>query len=153
MHKLIPNLLIKRIFVITGFISSDYSTYSARIRKEDLGIDVLENKNNEKKIKFEILNQLKILGKNFNFIVIKFFLKLGNFGRGFHLGGSIPMLDENNIKQVKDNDLYTKRNGEIKSHANVFIIDGTNFTNIPAGSVSLTIMANALRIAAETSND
>ena len=46
-----------------------------------------------------------------------------------------------------------KKNGEIKRHANVFIIDGTNFTNIPAGSVSLTIMANALRIAVETSND
>ena len=153
LHKLIPNLLMKRIFVITGFVSSNYSTYSARIRKEDLGIDVIENKNNKKKIKFEILNQLKILGNNFNFISMKYFLKLGNFGRGFHLGGSIPMLDENKIKQMGDNDLYTKKNGEIKKHANVFIIDGTNFTNIPAGSVSLTIMANALRIAVETSND
>jgi len=153
LHKLIPNILKKRIFVITGFISSDHSTYSARIRKEDLGIDILENKDNRRKINFEILNQLKILGKNFNFLSIKYFLKLGDFGRGFHLGGSIPMVDENKIKQFKDDDLYTKKNGEIKKHANVFIIDGTNFTNIPAGSISLTIMANALRIAVETSND
>ena len=93
------------------------------------------------------------MGKNFNFITIKYFLKLGNFGRGFHLGGSIPMLDENKIKQMKDGDLCTNKNGEIKEHKNVFIIDSTNFTNIPAGSVSLTIMANALRIAKETSND
>ena len=54
---------------------------------------------------------------------------------------------------MKDNGLYTKKNGEIEKHENVFIIDGTNFTNIPAGSISLTIMANALRIAIETSND
>ena len=99
------------------------------------------------------MNQLKILGKNFNFIAIKFFLKLGNFGRGFHIGGSIPMIDENKISQDSQNDLYTKKNGEIKKFPNVYIIDATNFTNIPAGSVSLTIMANALRIAKETSND
>ena len=49
--------------------------------------------------------------------------------------------------------LYTKKNGEIMEYKNVFIIDSTNFTNIPAGSISLTIMANALRIATESLND
>ena len=153
LYKLIPNLLKKRIFVITGFINSNYSTFSAKIRKEDLKIDIFENKNNKKKIKFEVLNQLKILEKKYNFISIKSFLKLGNFGRGFHLGSSIPMLAEKNVKLSKNDDLYTKKNGEIANYKNIFIIDGTNFTNIPAGSSGLTIMANALRIAIENSND
>jgi len=146
-------LLKKRIFVITGFINSNHSTYSAKIKKENLEIEIIKNKNNEKKIKFEIFNQLKILEKNFTFVTIKSFLKLGNFGRGFHLGGSIPMINDDKINQMKSDDLYSKKNGEIAKYKNVFIIDSTNFTNIPAGSTSLTIMANALRIGAESSND
>ncbi len=153
LYKLIPNFIIKRIFVITGFINSNHSTYSGKIKKDNLEIKINKNDDNEKKIKFEILNQLKILSNNFNFIVIKTFLKLGNFGRGFHLGGSIPMLKEDKIKEMKSNDLYTKKNGEVINYKNVMIIDSTNFTNIPAGSTSLTIMANALRIAKESSND
>ena len=39
------------------------------------------------------------------------------------------------------------------SEENVFIIDSSNFTSIPSGSVSLTVMANALRIGSESSND
>ena len=125
-----------------------------RVRSlEDLEIEIIKNKNNEKKIKFEIFNQLKILEKNFTFVAIKSFLKLGNFGRGFHLGGSIPMINDDKINQMKNDDLYSKKNGEIAKYKNVFIIDSTNFTNIPAGSTSLTIMANALRIGAESSND
>ena len=73
-------------------------------------------------------------------------------GRGFHLGSSIPMLAEKNIKLSKNDDLYTKKNGEIANYKNIFIIDGTNFTNIPAGSSGLTIMANAYRIATEYGN-
>ena len=76
-------------------------------------------------------------------------MKLGNFGRGFHLGASIPMLKQNS--QISD--LYTNKNGEISKFKNVFIIDGSNFTNIPASGFSLTIMANALRIAMENLDD
>jgi len=153
LYNFIPSILIKRVFVITGFINSDYSTYSAKIKKDDLKIEILKNKINEKKIKFEISNQLKTLGKNFKFLAIKTFLKLGNFGRGFHLGSSIPMLKDDKIEHMQKNSLYTKKNGEIIDYKNVMIIDSTNFTNIPAGSISLTIMANALRIAIENSND
>jgi choline dehydrogenase-like flavoprotein len=49
--------------------------------------------------------------------------------------------------------LYTKKNGEISKFKNVYIIDSSNFKSIPAGDISLTIMANALRIAVENQND
>ena len=42
---------------------------------------------------------------------------------------------------------------EISLFKNVFVIDSSNFTNIPAGPISLTIMANALRVANESLND
>ena len=53
----------------------------------------------------------------------------------------------------KKNKLYTKENGEISLFKNVFIIDSSSFSNIPGGSISLTIMANALRVATENIND
>ena len=63
------------------------------------------------------------------------------------------MLNEDEIKENKNNNLYTKKNGEISKFKNVYIIDSSNFKNIPAGDISLTIMANALRIAVENKND
>jgi len=152
-YKFIPRYLINKIFLIAGFINSDHSTYSGKIRKEDLGVDVIENKSNKKKIKFEILNQLKILEKNHKFISVRPFLKLGDFGISYHLGGSIPMINNEQNFKLKNNDLYCKKNGEISNFKNIFIIDSTNFTNIPSGSISLTSMANALRIATENLND
>jgi len=151
--KLIPNFFKKRIFVITCQIGSDYSTYSATIRKEDQKINVIENKENKKKLKIEILKQIKILGNKFNFLSLNFFSKLGNFGRGYHLGASLPMLDEDKINMLEDKTLCTKKNGEMVNYKNVYIVDSSNFTSIPSGSVSLTVMANALRIAMESSND
>ena len=152
-YKFIPRFLINKIFLIAGFINSDHSTYSGKIRKEDLGVDVIENKSNKKKIKFEILNQLKILEKNHKFTSVRPFLKLGDFGISYHLGASIPMINNEQNFKLKNNDLYCKKNGEISNFKNIFIIDSTNFTNIPSGSISLTSMANALRIATENLND
>lgn len=63
------------------------------------------------------------------------------------------MVDENKIGASKNNYLHTKKNGEINKYKNVFIIDSSNFSNIPSGSLSLTVMANALRIGSESTND
>ena len=150
---LIPNIIKKRIFVITAQINSKHSVYKATMKKEDQRLSVRENKKNKKKIELEIYSQLKVLGKKFKFISVNFFSKLGKFGRGYHLGCSIPMLGDKEINNLNQYDLYTRKNGEISNCKNVFIIDSSNFTNIPSGSLSLTVMANALRIATENAND
>ena len=153
LYKLIPNFLIKRIFIAAGLIDSDHSTYSAIIKKEDLSLHIIRDHEKEKKIRFEVSNQLNLLGKNYNFFAINLLSKFCKFGRSFRLGSSIPMLNEDEIKENKNNKLYTKKNGEISKFKNVYIIDSSNFKNIPAGDISLTIMANALRIAVENQND
>ena len=63
------------------------------------------------------------------------------------------MLDENKVNDKNLKTIYTKKNGEMPQYKNVFIIDSSNFSTIPSGSVSLTVMANALRIATESLND
>ena len=153
LYKLIPNFLIKRIFIAAGLINSDHSTYRAIIKKDDLSLHVIRDHEKEKKIRFEVSNQLNLLGKNYNFFAINLLSKFCKFGRSFRLGCSIPMLNEDEIKENKNNKLYTKKNGEISKFKNVYIIDSSNFKNIPAGDISLTIMANALRIAVENQND
>ena len=152
LSKLIPNALIERIFLITGFVNSEHSTFSAKIKKEKLDIEVFENKSNKKKIKKEVISQIKVLEKMYKFLSIKPYLKLGDFGISYHLGSSIPMLKKAENIKTKNNCIYTKKNGEISEFNNVFLIDSTNFTNIPSGSISLTLMANALRIGKENSS-
>ena len=75
LHKLIPRFLIRRIFLIVGFIGSNYSTFHATIEKDNLELKISKDKENEKKIKFEVLNQLKKIQNNVKFIIIKLFFK------------------------------------------------------------------------------
>ena len=63
------------------------------------------------------------------------------------------MKSDNEIKNVTSDNLISKSNGELNGYKNIFIIDSSNFTNIPSGSSSLTIMANAMRIGEKTTND
>ena len=56
-------------------------------------------------------------------------------------------------KSFKKDILFTNPNGEFSAMRNVFIIDSSNFNNIPASGFSLTIMANAFRIAETSVND
>ena len=149
LYYLIPSFLRKRLFVITGFINSKESSYSAEIERNVKEIKVIEKKDMIKKSKNKILKQLKILEKAFSFISLQPFLKFGLFGRGFHIGSGLPM-KEGNIKELS---LFTKPNGEVSSLKNVFIVDSSNFPNIPASGFSLTIMANAFRIGDVNSRD
>ena len=73
LYKLIPNFLIRRIFIISGLINSEFSTYRAVIKKEDLSINIIKDKEKEKKVKFEVFNQLKILGRKYSFFNINLF--------------------------------------------------------------------------------
>ena len=63
------------------------------------------------------------------------------------------MVSDSEIGKLDSNRLFSKSNGELNGFKNIFIIDSTNFPNIPSGSSSLTIMANAMRIGKESKHD
>ena len=150
LYYLIPNFLKKRLFVITGFINSKESSFEGEIKDNNDNLLIIKKEKMLQYSRKKILDQLKTLGKAFSFISIKPLLKFGSFGRGFHLGGSLPMKKTS----LKEDDLFTNPNGEFSAMKNLFIIDSSNFTNIPASGFSLTIMANAFRIAdTSCSND
>ena len=67
-------------------------------------------------------------------------LKIGEPGRGFHSGGTLPM-------RAKPGPLETDPLGRPEGFRHVHIVDSSIFPSINANTVTLTVMANAHRIA------
>ena len=69
---------------------------------------------------------------------------LGEPGRGFHSGGSMPMGGDS-----QEHPIVTDRLGRPNGLKRVHVIDASTFPSISATTITLTAMANARRIACE----
>jgi choline dehydrogenase-like flavoprotein len=69
-------------------------------------------------------------------------LKLGDAGRGYHVGGSFPM-------RAKPGPFESDTLGRPYGFDRVHLVDASTFPSIPASTVTLTVLANAHRIASE----
>lgn len=74
-------------------------------------------------------------------IPISRLVQIGRPGKGNHLGGSLPMRHE-------PGELETDTLGRLPNWDRVHIIDASIFPSIPATTVTISVMANAHRIAA-----
>jgi len=140
---LLKKFLLGRILIVQGFIHSDYSSEAVFVFDKDKNI--LEVKAISKKNKIDkIKNIIKLLSNNsklLGFYPLKFFLKIGKYGKGYHSGGTFPM--KNNPIKIGETDIF----GRPYKFNNVHIVDSSIFPSIPAGPITLTVMANSLRIA------
>jgi choline dehydrogenase-like flavoprotein len=68
------------------------------------------------------------------------FVQVGRPGKGNHLGGSLPM-------RRRPGELETDTLGRLPNWDRVHVIDASVFPSIPATTVTLSVMANAHRIA------
>ena len=66
-------------------------------------------------------------------------------GKSYHFGGSFPHSDAR-----ADGPLTTDRLGRLTSWSKIHLVDASVFPSVPATTFTLTIMANAHRIATET---
>jgi choline dehydrogenase-like flavoprotein len=66
-------------------------------------------------------------------------IKLGEAGRGYHVGGSFPMRSR---PGPFESDVLGRPHGFERVH----LVDATTFPSIPASTVTLTVLANAHRI-------
>jgi hypothetical protein len=71
-------------------------------------------------------------------------LRLAAGGKSYHWGGSFP--HTNGTSAVLGSD----RLGRVGSWQRIHLVDASVFPNVPAMTFTLTIMANAHRIASET---
>ena len=140
---LLKKFLLGRILIVQGFLHSDYSSEAAFVFDKEKNI--LEVKAISKKNKINKINNIiKLLSNNsmiLGFYPLKFFLKISKYGRGYHSGGTFPM--KNNPMKIGETDIF----GRPYKFNNVHIVDSSIFPSIPAGPITLTVMANSLRIA------
>lgn len=66
--------------------------------------------------------------------------------KSYHFGGSLP-----HRARERSGTLTTDRVGRLSRWARVHVVDGSVFPNVPASTFTLTVMANAHRIAEEAS--
>ncbi|PYL66091.1 MAG: hypothetical protein DMF25_01430 [Verrucomicrobia bacterium] len=71
-------------------------------------------------------------------------IRYGEGGGSFHYAGTLPMCDES-----EKNEFTTDRFGRLRCANNVYVVDASTFPLLPAKNLSLTIMANAMRIASK----
>jgi choline dehydrogenase-like flavoprotein len=61
-------------------------------------------------------------------------------GFSVHYAGTLPMT-------AADRPLTTTREGRVRGFTNLYVVDGATFPALPAKNLTLTLMANAIRVA------
>lgn len=135
--------IMERLLVIMGFIHSNHSsTITVTLKKENNNKLILQGNINN--ISKKIINGIvKKLLENKHYLKafpVQGISKLKQPGSGYHSGGSFPMRMH---PREFEADILGRPYGFKKVHT----VDSTIFPTIPATSITLTIMANAHRIA------
>lgn len=68
------------------------------------------------------------------------------FGSSIHYAGTLPF-------EGKNGDGYISRKGLLRNCSNVYVADASGFLALPAKGITLTLMANAMRVASLIDND
>ena len=135
------------MLVVQGFLQSDESPAIKMQLKRDGEKDFLQlaaQPNPEtrlivKKVLREFLSQTRRLGG----VVVPPMLQLAEPGRGFHSGGSLPM-------RAAPGKFESDTLGRPHGWSRVHVVDASVLPNIPATTITFSVMANAHRIGWET---
>ena len=138
--------ILGRIILIKGYLHSDSSSRVSIMlikkpgkEKDEVILEKIENPVTDKKVK---RIAMKLFKNQFLLRLIPMisFLKISKPGGGNHYGGSFPM---SNKPKMFESD----RLGRPFGFKNLHIVDASIFPSIAAQTITLTIMANACRIA------
>lgn len=144
---------VERLNVIQGYLHSSDSGYLNLTLKKDscskqyFYLEGIQNKKSKIFIK-KIQIKLKREEKKFGFSPMtpsKILTSIGLPGRGFHAGGSFPMSNDPKL-------LECGRDGRLNGFRNVHLVDASILPSIPSTTITLSVMANAHRIATEVAH-
>jgi choline dehydrogenase-like flavoprotein len=140
------NAFLRRFLLIQGYLHSDLSaTVSVRLRAPQNGatsrlmLEGVENETTRKVLK-GVAAKLSRHRSLLKAVPLRPMMKVGEPGRGFHAGGTLPM-------RAQPGDFETDVMGRPKGFRRVHIVDSSVFPSINASTITLTVMANAYRIA------
>lgn len=143
----LSNVFLNRFLLVQGYLHSDVSaTISARLRAPGGGSPsklILEGGDTERsrKIVRKVVAKLSKNRNSFKAVPLKLLMKIGLPGQGNHSGGSLPM--RTSPKEF-ESDVWGRPYGFKRVH----VVDSSVFPSIPATTITLSVMANAHRIAA-----
>lgn len=147
--KFLSQPFVERLLIVQGYLHSDESaTVEMQLKhdgeKDFLQLDAKLNPRTKpiiKKVLRELLKQFRALGG----IPVAPMLQIAEPGRGYHIGGSIPMRAQS---KEFESDLFGRPHG----WQNVHVVDASVLPTIPATTITFSVMANAHRIGFETAN-
>ncbi|HEU6449059.1 MAG TPA: GMC oxidoreductase [Verrucomicrobiae bacterium] len=143
--KMFARPFVERLLIAQGYLHSDESaTVEMRLKrdgeKDFLQLDAKPNPRTKpviKKVLRELAKQFRALGG----VPVPPMLQIAEPGRGYHIGGSIPMRAE---PKEFESDLLGRPHG----WKNVHVVDASVLPDIPATTITFSVMANAHRIGA-----
>lgn len=147
--KFLSQPFVERLLIVQGYLHSDESaTVEMQLKQNGendfLQLDVKLNPRTKptiKKVLRELLKQFRALGG----IPIAPMLQIAEPGRGYHIGGSIPM-------RAQPKEFESDLLGRPRGWQNVHVVDASVLPTIPATTITFSVMANAHRIGIETAN-
>ena len=135
--------LISRLLVLQGYLPSEHSSeieYRLQPNNGRAEIDLQPVINKEtRSVVNKVVAKLNANSRSLRGIILRPGVRLGQPGRGYHVGGSFPMSE---TPGPLETDVLGRPGGLQRVHA----IDATVFPDIPATTITFTVMANAHRI-------
>jgi len=141
------NIILGRFLLAQGYLHSEHSGKIALTLRKDgdkdtVTIEGLTRPETREHID-KVMRKLTQSAVAMRAIPVKPLLQVTDPGRGFHHGGSFPMSASPHKGQ-------TDVLGRPYSFARMHVVDATILPSIPATTITQTVMANAYRIACET---
>ena len=135
------------MIVAQGFLHSDYSSQIELRLVEERGRTSLlmaekENRDTKKALRL-VAGKLGEVSRQASLLPLRFFGREGNAGSSFHCGSTFPMREN---PCVLESDMLGRPAGLRR----VFVVDASVLPSIPATTITLSVMANAYRIATES---
>ncbi|HXE41645.1 MAG TPA: GMC oxidoreductase, partial [Candidatus Baltobacteraceae bacterium] len=145
--KIFSRPFIERLLIVQGYLHSDESaTVGMQLKrngeKDFLQLDAKLNPRTKpiiKKVLRELLKQFRALGG----IPIAPMLQVAEPGRGYHVGGSIPM-------RMQPKEFESDLLGRPRGWQQVHVVDASVLPGVPATTITFSVMANAHRIGSGT---
>lgn len=138
--KGLRGLLLERALVVQGYLHSDSSgRLEARLDGDVMHVTAQPNPATRAVLK-RVVKRLGGLGKVLGARPLSPLLQEMQPGRGYHSGGSFAMRENPGLGE---SDVLGRPFGRRRTH----IVDASVFPTIPAATITLSVMANAWRIA------
>ena len=145
-HVVPTKMILRRLLLVQGYLHSSHSgkitaTLKRRGPTDALILEPVVNSATKDRVKLVIRKLRRLTALTSAFPILSL-VEITEPGRGYHSGGSFPMVHAPGPGQT---DRVGRPYGMVRTH----IVDSTVFPTIPAPTITLTVMANAYRIGLE----